>query len=162
MTRMVKALAIVGLLVGVSAANDMGVEEPELSAGEVMWRAAVLALEERGLAIQSASKEKRWIITELAALDPHGVSNAVVLNDQDQEVKWARAEYRYLIGFRAGSDNARPELEKERILVKAEVWAWDQGPAPRPEAKRVLESNQTLEREFMQAFTSALGRVDEK
>ena len=162
MTRIVKGVAILWLLVGVAAANDMGVEAPDLSLRQVMWRAAVLALEERGIAIQTTSKEKWWIITELAALDTHAVSKAVVLNDQDQEVKWARAEYRYLIGIGARSDNAQPGLVKERLLVKAEVWAWEQGPMPRPKAKRALQSNNTLEQEFLQAFTSALGRVDEK
>lgn len=142
------------------AAVQLG-EDPELSLGEVMWRSAIRALEEHSITIQTTSKEKRLIITEFVSLDPNVVSKVVILNEQDQGVKWARAEYRYLIGIGVRSDNAQPDEKKERILVKAEIWAWEQGSIPTSEAKRALQSNNTLEREFLEAFTSGLGRLEE-
>jgi hypothetical protein len=161
MTWIIEGVAILWLLWGMVAGDARAIAAPEQSLGEVMWRAAMRALEQRGMAIQTASKEQGQIITELAALDPHVVSNAVVLNDQDQGVMWARAEYRYLIGIGVRSDKAQPDQGKERLLVKAEIWAWEQGPTSNPEAKRALQSNKTLEQEFLDAFTSALRRVDE-
>jgi hypothetical protein len=162
MTWIIKGCAILWLLLGVLAYSDKAVAEPERPLSEVMWQTAIHTLESRGMTIQTASKEKGWIITEIAALDPRTVSKAIVLNDQDQGMTWMRAEYRYLIGIGARSDNAQPAQAKERILVKAEIWAWEQDPMLEPKEKRVFQSNDTLEQEFLQGFMSALSRVDER
>jgi hypothetical protein len=162
MTWIIKGCAILWLLLGVLAYSDKAVAEPERPLSEVMWQTAIHTLESRGMTIQTASKEKGWIITEIAALDPRTVSKAIVLNDQDQGMTWMRAEYRYLIGIGARSDNAQPAQAKERILVKAEIWAWEQDPMLERKEKRAFQSNNTLEQEFLQGFMSALARVDER
>lgn len=135
-------------------------EPPELSVSEVMWRAAIRALEERGMTIHTASEDARQIVTEFTSLDPNAISSFVVLQEQDQEVKWARAEYRLSIAIAPRSNDAQPNQKKDgmRVLIKAEIGAWEQG--PRLEARRALQSNNALEKEFLQGFLNAVPRVE--
>ena len=132
-------------------------EPPDLLLREDVWRAALLVLEGRGLAIRSASKEEGRITTEFASLDPEAVPKTTLLNDQDRGAPWARAEYRYHIKIGELPDQG------ERLLVAAEIRVWeqeDQAAAPRPEAKQVLQSNDALEGEFLEALMGAMGKLE--
>jgi len=160
MTRLVKIAALLWFLLSV-AGGAAASEVDDLSIREAMWRAAILALEEHGMTIQTASKEQGVIVTAFAALDPRAVYRAATLHDEDQGLQWARTEYRYFINIGVQPDHARPEKKKEKLLIKAEIWAWAQSTLLSPEEKRDLQSNQTLEKEFLQTFTRALGRVHE-
>jgi leucyl-tRNA synthetase len=93
------------------------------------------------------SKSLGNVVDPWEVLDTYGFEDYKIrlsLRDPDSdkfvadEVKWARAEYRYLIEIGARSDSTQPAQAKERLLIKAEIWAWEQGPTPRLEAKRAL------------------------
>jgi hypothetical protein len=114
-----------------------------------------LVLSERGLAVQSASPEEGRILTAFTPLAPEALAKTTVLTDQDRRVQWTHAQYRYSIRLGGKAD-------RERFVVSAEIWAWEQGgqtTPSRPEVRRSLPSNKVLEREFLEAFVKVLGRV---
>lgn len=124
-------------------------QDSEPSAREIVWRAVLRVLEERGLTILSASMEEGRIATAFASLDRGAIERAALLTEADRAVKWADAEYRYEINIGSLSDRLR-------VSAKAEIRAWENQKAN--QAKRVLQSNRTLEQEFLKAFSTALGR----
>jgi hypothetical protein len=118
-----------------------------------MWQGILRALDTLGLVIGTASEEEGRLITEFTPLDPGVLATFTLPEDREQSVEWTGAEYRYEITIGSRADRIR-------ISVRAELRGWaqeDLTTTPRPEAKRVLRSNRLLEREFLTAFTKALG-----
>ena len=155
MVRLFGVIALLFLLLGTAAGDDTRSDVPEPPLREVVWRTVLQVLQERGLVILTASQEEGRAVTELASLDPAALAKVAILNDSDQKVQWARAEYRYHIDIGTLSD-------RERLVIKAEILAWERQTtpsAPRPEVKRALQSNNGLEREFVDAFNATLGKM---
>ena len=160
MKRFIKiiTLPICFLLGSFSSGNALSqLPTPSPDEMEVVWRAVLLALEERSLSVMAASKEEGRIVSEFGPLDAQALPKITSLADRDHDRKWAGGEYRYVI------DIGRRATGRGGILVRTEIKAWEQEkPAgtPASDAKRVLKSNNTLEREFLQTLSGTLARAD--
>lgn len=117
----------------------------ERPAKDLLWRAALLALERCGLRVDSASREQGRLVSTFAPLVAAAVERAVV---RDEPSLGARSvEYRYVVELGDSPDRAR-------LLVRAEIREARDSDRARP-----LPSNKTLEREFLRAFSEALGQL---
>jgi hypothetical protein len=159
MKRFIKiiTLPICFLLGSFSSSNAFSQSPAPPDEVEVVWRAVLLALEERGLSAMAASKDEGRIVSGFGPLDAQAVPKMTSLADQDHDRKWAGGEYRYVI------DIGRRAAGRGGILVRTEIKAWEQEKLESPSAsaaKRVLKSNNTLERKFLQILSSTLARAD--
>ena len=130
------------------------VQPPDLSARELIWQAILRALKERGLTVSAASPEEGRVTTEFAPLAVSTIAQVTLPNDPPQAVPWGGGEYRYEVNIGSLSDRLR-------ISAKTEIRAWKQGEqnaAPGTDTKQVVQSNHTLEQEFLKAFQKALGQ----
>lgn len=151
MTRTIKNLVVLVYLFGSVAAGAPVSQESEPSGREIVWRALLLTLEQRDLAVGTASEKEGRIVSEFRSLDPDAVPKAAILSEQDKKRKWIGAEYRYQI-----------DLGK-RLFIRTEIRAWERAEnnAPAPaNVKTILRSNRVFEKEFLRDLGPALAKVD--
>lgn len=121
-----------------------------LSERDLIWRALLATLNDRGLAIITASQADGAIMTDFGWLDPKSLTKVAVLYEPDNALDWAGAEYRYQIDL------------QHRLVVRADIRAWQatNSPEATASAKRILLSNQRLEHAFLRDFAKALAALD--
>jgi hypothetical protein len=151
------AILLLPVMMPCGAASPDVPDAPGPPPYESVWRAALRTVLERGLVILEASPSEGRITTGFAALDASKFPKTALPDSQNTKTQWAGGEYRYIIDIGRLSNRAR-------ISVRAEIWAWEQPDhtaRPRPTERWPLQSNRSLEREFLKAFVTALGEVDE-
>lgn len=132
-----------------SSASEL-TDPSEPSLHEAVWQAALLAVQQRGLSVVSASFEEGHIITTFAPLTSEALAQLALLPDQGQSERWSGGEYRYEV-------NLGNRLQGMRVNVSAAIRAWErveQGLDRK--TRQALQSNRSLEQAFLNAFTEAL------
>ena len=122
-------------------------------ARDLLWEAALVALGERGLIADVMAREEGQITSMFAPLDVDEVGRFTVPDQDTGRDSWNGAEYRYVVNLGDLPDRAR-------ISVRAEIrGSMRADPSAEPTTRSALRSNRVLEKEFMKAFGSALGRL---
>lgn len=132
-----------------SSASEL-TDSSEPSLHEAVWQAALLAVQQRGLSVVSASFEEGHITTAFAPLTSEALSQLALLPDRDQFERWSGGEYRYEV-------NLGNRLQGMRVNVSAEIRAWERVEHSLDrKSGQALQSNRSLEQAFLSAFTEAL------
>lgn len=148
-TRLVLLMIACSITFSLAGASDTP-EPPEPPFREVVWQAALRAVQQHGLSITLASFEEGRIVTGFIPLTAEAIAQHALLSDQDQHRQWGGGEYRYAVSLGNRSQGVR-------VAVAVEIQAWTPQSPAEPEArKQRLQSNQALEKEFLRAFTEAL------
>jgi hypothetical protein len=155
MKRLLAWLVVFSLLFSAMPTYSGAAEESEgdaLSLREAVWQAALRTLHERGVAILTSSFEEGRILTEFTPLAQDQLLASALFPDQEHHRPWDGAEYRYAVGIGKKGEGLRVSIQAE---IRA--WTWESPAAlDQPEKKQALSSNRSLEREFLNAFTTAL------
>src|SRR5262245_31628276 len=117
----------------------------ERPAQDLLWRAALAALDQLGLTVDSTFLQEGRIVTVFTPLVPAALERAVRREEISTVV--GPVEYRYIVEL---GDSP----ERARLVVKAEIReSLSQG------RWRSLTSNQTLEGDFLRSFAETLNRL---
>jgi len=150
------AVVPIGLWLTVHDAPAHADEHSAIPTREIVWRAALKAVQARGLRVASASLDEGSIETSSGSLGGADISRVIVADATRPPAVWKSGEYRYRIRI-------VPVNDRLRVRTRAEITAWPAEPvetgdgASRAAVK--VQSNDVLEREFAAAFSKAVSEI---